>query len=173
MPSRTSLQNVVAAHCWPQLVKKLGLTQITRTLRSARSEPAYPSCNEDVFKAFSLTPLDRVKVVILGLDPYRDSQQAMGLAFSVSRTIRPHPLSLRNIFHELQTDLCIAPPMSGDLTRWAEEEDVLLLNRALTVPEDKTRDHLKVWKEFTRATIELLNDRDDDLVFLLWGKAGQ
>jgi len=124
-----------------------------------------------VFEAFRLTPFKRVKVVILGQDPYYRSGKAMGVAFSVPAGHRPHPLSLRNIMHAVQTDTGIAPAMSGDLTRWAEKEDVLLLNRTLTVREGSGGSHRGMgWAQFTREAIKLLNQRDErPVVFLLWG----
>ena len=123
-----------------------------------------------VFRAFRETPLNRVKVVILGQDPYPNPGQATGLAFSVPSSLRPHPLSLRNIFHELQSDLGVSPPMSGDLTRWAHE-GVLLLNQALTVRSREPNSHREGgwWTTFTRATIKLINAQCEPVVFLLWG----
>lgn len=134
---------------------------------------AYPSNPDDILKAFGLTPFKKVRVVILGKDPYPNPDQAMGLAFSVRPTLRPHPRSLRNIFHELQTDLFISPPWSGDLTRWAKEEHILLLNCALTVGQDRTP-HVQEWRKLTNHAIKLLNKRKGDpLVFLLWGEEAQ
>lgn len=124
----------------------------------------------DVFKAFRLTPFKEVTAVILGEDPYPNARHATGLAFSVPRTVRPHPASLRNIFHELQSDLCIAPAMSGDLTRWAVEEGVLPMNCSLTTGARKDREwHAELWRGFTDAAIKLLSDTRSNLVFLLWG----
>lgn len=123
----------------------------------------------DLFRAFELTPFSRVKVVILGQDPYHGAGQAIGLSFAV-RAGTAIPPSLRNIYTELKDDLG-APPKSpdGDLTRWAEQ-GVLLLNATLTVRAGQAGSHQgRGWERFTDAAIQALSDRREHLVFILWG----
>jgi len=122
----------------------------------------------DVLRALALTPRDDVKVVLLGQDPYHDEGQAHGLCFSVKPPTRPPP-SLRNIFRELATDLGIAPPDHGDLTRWGER-GVLLLNTLLTVVAHEPGSHKKRgWETFTDAIIARVNEAPRPVVFCLWG----
>ncbi len=125
-----------------------------------------------VFNALRLTPLDRVRIVILGQDPYHGPGQAMGLCFSVPRGVEQPP-SLRNIFAELQADLGLRPPATGDLTPWAER-GVLLLNSVLTVRPRSAASHAgKGWEQFTDRVIAELSARSDGIVFLLWGRYAQ
>jgi uracil-DNA glycosylase len=125
-----------------------------------------------VFSAFSHTPYDQVKVVIVGQDPYHGAGQAHGLSFSVPCGINPPP-SLKNIFKELQKDVGIAIPTSGCLSSWAKQ-GVLLLNATLTVRAGEPKSHHgKGWEQFTDAVIDLLATREDPLVFLLWGKSAR
>ncbi len=131
----------------------------------------YPH-SSDVFNAFNLTDLDDVKVVILGQDPYHGAGQAHGLCFSVREGIRPPP-SLLNIFKELEQDLGLALPDSGDLTAWAEQ-GVLLLNAVLTVEQASAGSHAnRGWETFTDAAIDALNRNREHLVFMLWGSYAQ
>ena len=121
-----------------------------------------------VFAALNTTPFLKVKVVVLGQDPYHKSGQANGLAFSVPKGVRIPP-SLRNIYKEIQTDLSLPPPSSGDLSSIAEQ-GVLLLNTCLTVEEGKAGAHSKKgWEQFTNKIIEVLSEKRENLVFLLWG----
>ena len=121
-----------------------------------------------IFNAFNLCPFDRVKVVIIGQDPYHEEGQAQGLSFSVNTGV-PFPPSLVNIFKEIELDLGTPMPSSGDLTRWAEQ-GVLLLNATLTVRAHQAASHQrKGWEEFTDAAIRALNAGRDHLVFILWG----
>ena len=121
-----------------------------------------------IFNAFNLCPFDRVKVVIIGQDPYHEEGQAQGLSFSVNAGV-PFPPSLVNIFKEIELDLGTPMPSSGDLTRWAEQ-GVLLLNATLTVRAHQAASHQrKGWEEFTDAAIRMLNAGRDHLVFILWG----
>ncbi len=121
-----------------------------------------------IFNAFDHTPFDRVKVVLLGQDPYHGPGQAQGLCFSVPAGI-PHPPSLVNIFKELQSDLGIPPPECGDLTRWADQ-GVLLLNATLTVRQNQAGSHQNHgWEQFTDEAIRQLSARRSGLVFVLWG----
>jgi len=121
-----------------------------------------------IFNAFNQTPLDQVKVVILGQDPYHGQGQAHGLAFSVQDGV-PLPPSLKNIFKEIKTDLGIDLPSSGNLTRWAEQ-GVFLLNSVLTVKQSTPGSHSKKgWETFTDSVIKVLSENKEHLVFLLWG----
>jgi uracil-DNA glycosylase len=125
-----------------------------------------------IFNAFSATPYEKVRVVILGQDPYHGPDQAHGLCFSVRRGVRLPP-SLRNIFQELSDDLAIPPPLHGDLTPWAEQ-GVLLLNSVLTVRAHEAQSHAnRGWEEFTDRVIEILGEKNENLVFLLWGGPAQ
>ena len=126
----------------------------------------------DVFRALDLTPLDRVRVVILGQDPYHGEGQAHGLCFSVKPGVRTPP-SLVNIYKELQSDLGIARAQHGFLEHWARQ-GVLLLNSVLTVEMARAASHQrKGWEGFTDAIIRLVNDRAEPTVFLLWGAYAQ
>ena len=121
-----------------------------------------------IFNAFNLCPFDKVKVVIIGQDPYHEEGQAQGLSFSVNDGVT-FPPSLINIFKEITLDLGKPMPTSGNLTRWAEQ-GVLLLNATLTVRAHQAASHQrKGWEEFTDAAIRALNARRDHLVFILWG----
>ena len=127
----------------------------------------YPP-GKDIFRAFALTPIDKVKVVILGQDPYHGEGQAMGLSFSVPDGVQAPP-SLRNIFKEISTDLDIKMSGRPDLTRWAEQ-GVLLLNSILTVRAGEAASHDNIgWQQFTDAVISYLSKNTRGLVFLLWG----
>ena len=131
----------------------------------------YPPGNQ-IFRALDHTPLEKVKVVVIGQDPYHGHGQANGMCFSVNEGIK-HPPSLRNIFKELHTDLGIEPPSSGDLTPWADQ-GVLLLNATLTVRKSQAGSHQnKGWELFTDRVIQVLNDSTEGLVFLLWGRFAQ
>lgn len=121
-----------------------------------------------IFNAFNLCPFDRVKVVIIGQDPYHEPGQAQGLSFSVPEGV-PFPPSLQNIFKEIQFDLGKPMPPTGDLTRWAEQ-GVLLLNATLTVRAHQAASHQRHgWEQFTDAAIRALNTERENLVFILWG----
>ncbi|MBJ9984997.1 uracil-DNA glycosylase [Acinetobacter sp. S40] len=131
----------------------------------------YPPSRQ-IFNALNTTPLDQVKVVILGQDPYHGPNQANGLSFSVQRGIALPP-SLRNIFHELQTDLGVPMSNHGDLTKWANQ-GVLLLNSVLTVEAGQPTSHQKRgWEEFTDHVIDVLNEQREHVVFILWGAYAQ
>jgi uracil-DNA glycosylase len=124
------------------------------------------------FAAFEHTPFDKVKVVILGQDPYHGVGQAHGLSFSVPQGVPPPP-SLLNIFKELQTDIGIPRPQHGSLNKWADQ-GVLLLNSVLTVREGQAASHQKRgWEEFTDQAIYALNEKREHLVFILWGSYAQ
>ncbi|MBB3226273.1 uracil-DNA glycosylase [Luteibacter sp. Sphag1AF] len=126
----------------------------------------------DIFAAFDRTPFDRVRVVILGQDPYHGAGQAHGLCFSVRPGVRTPP-SLVNIYKEIDRDLGFPPPRHGCLTAWADR-GVLLLNAVLTVEEGKANAHQgKGWEGFTDAAIEALNREREGIVFMLWGSYAQ
>lgn len=127
----------------------------------------YPK-GTDIFAAFDYCNFEDVKVVIIGQDPYHGVGQANGLCFSVHNGIA-HPPSLINIFKEIETDLGIAYPESGDLSKWAQQ-GVLLLNATLTVRAHEAGSHQrKGWEQFTDAIIQKISENKEDVVFLLWG----
>ena len=143
-------------------------TQLTESVRNEyRNNLCFPPAKL-VFNAFNLCPFDKVKVVILGQDPYHEQGQAMGLSFSVPEGIMLPP-SLQNIYKEIQNDLGKPIPTSGDLTRWAKQ-GVLLLNATLTVRAHIANSHQTLgWANFTDAAIEALNAHREHVVFMLWG----
>jgi uracil-DNA glycosylase len=125
-----------------------------------------------IFNAFEKTPFDKLKVVLLGQDPYHGAGQAMGLSFSVPKGVKPPP-SLVNIFKELNNDIGIPVSSSGDLTSWATQ-GVLLLNAALTVRSGEPNSHSKIgWHLFTDAVIKKISDEKKGIIFLLWGSFAQ
>jgi uracil-DNA glycosylase len=133
--------------------------------------PVYPP-GKLMFNAFDLCPFDKVKVVIIGQDPYHGPGQAHGLCFSVNDGV-PFPPSLVNIFKEIKSDVGTDTPRTGNLTRWAEQ-GVLLLNATLTVRAHAAGSHQnKGWETFTDAAIRLLAEERSNLVFLLWGAYAQ
>ena len=130
--------------------------------------PVYPPA-QDLLSAYELTPLETVKVVILGQDPYHEPGQAHGLCFSVRPGVEPPP-SLENIYQELKDDLGCRIPNNGYLVKWAKQ-GVLLLNTVLTVRAHRAASHHGLgWEQFTDATIKVLNEQDRPIVFLLWGR---
>lgn len=146
--------------------------QLTTFVRSEYStKTVYPPAR-NIFRAFDLCPFDKVKVVIVGQDPYHGAKQANGLSFSVNDGIALPP-SLKNIYQEIKNDLGITPSPSGDLTRWAKQ-GVLMLNSVLTVLANKPASHAgSGWEQFTDAVIQSLNDHRTHVVYLLWGKYAQ
>lgn len=125
-----------------------------------------------MFSSLSLTPLDDVKVVIIGQDPYHGPNQAHGLCFSVKEGVKPPP-SLVNVYKELVSDLGIEFPKTGYLEKWAKQ-GVLLLNAVLSVEDGKPQSHGNIeWQRFTDKIISELNNRKENLVFLLWGSHAQ
>lgn len=144
---------------------------LAQFLHQAYDEKTIYPPKKQVFRAFS-TDLNKIKVVILGQDPYHEAGQANGLAFSVSPSL-PLPPSLRNIFLEIQHDLNKPMPTSGDLSRWAKQ-GVLLLNSSLTVEAHLAGSHRgRGWEIFTDHVISYLNKTRPHLVFLLWGNAAR
>ena len=132
----------------------------------------YPPA-EDIFNAFHFTPLSKVKVMILGQDPYHNENQAHGLSFSVLPTQKDIPPSLVNIYQELHDDLGCYIPNNGYLKKWADQ-GVLLLNTVLTVRAHQANSHQgKGWEQFTDAVIEAVNAQDRPIVYMLWGRPAQ
>ena len=137
----------------------------------AAGQTIYPPGSQ-IFRAFELTPLDNLKVVILGQDPYHGPGQAHGLSFSVSAGV-PAPPSLKNIFKEIESDLGVKMSGYPDLEKWARQ-GVLLLNAVLTVRAGQPTSHSKVgWQEFTDAVIRYISDNCEGVVFLLWGNCAR
>ncbi len=142
------------------------LTANIRTQYSTKK--VYPPAG-NIFRAFDLCPFEKVKVVIIGQDPYHGANQANGLSFSVNDGIELPP-SLKNIYKEIHNDLGISPSPSGDLSRWASQ-GVLMLNSVLTVLANSPASHSGVgWEKFTDAVIQTLNAKRKHIVYLLWGK---
>lgn len=132
----------------------------------------FPAGNE-IFRAFDLCPPSKVKVVILGQDPYPTKGHAHGLCFSVNDKVKPLPKSLVNIFKELESDLSVQAPSNGDLSNWAQQ-GVLLINNVLTVKEGMPDSHSgKGWEKFTDAAIQQLAKSRLELVYVLWGAKAQ
>ena len=154
------------------LAEEFGKPYFESLVRFLHSEKAsgqkiYPPGSQ-IFRAFELTPLENLKVVILGQDPYHGPGQAHGLSFSVSAGV-PAPPSLKNIFKEIESDLGIRMSGYPDLEKWARQ-GVLLLNAVLTVRASQPASHSKIgWQEFTDAVIHYISDNCDGVVFLLWG----
>ncbi len=145
------------------------LTSFVR--REYQTKQCFPPAGQ-IFNAFDSCPFDKVKVVIIGQDPYHDVGQAHGLCFSVNDGVRIPP-SLENIYKEIQRDLGKPVPQSGNLQRWAQQ-GVLLLNATLTVEAHRPGSHQnKGWEELTDAAIMALNQRREHLVYMLWGSYAQ
>lgn len=145
------------------------MSTILSCLSNDRSEGKiiYPA-NDRIFNAFNACPLDKVKVIIIGQDPYHGPNQAMGLSFSVPRGERVPP-SLKNVYKELVTDMDFQVPDHGELTLWTQQ-GVFLLNAVLTVQHKSPGSHKKLgWQKFTDAVIVKLSEQKEHLVFLLWG----
>ena len=163
---------------WKQVLKeefeKPYFEQIVHFLKTekATGKTIFPS-GTNIFNAFNKTPFNKVKVVILGQDPYHGYGQAHGLSFSVLSGVKIPP-SLQNIFKEIKTDIGFEqPPNTKNLTHWAEQ-GVLLLNAALTVREGEPMSHAKFgWAQFTDAVIRTISDKKENVIFLLWGKFAQ
>jgi uracil-DNA glycosylase len=165
--------NVQIEESWKKLLQqefsKSYFENIVAFLKTekAQSKIIYPP-GSLIFNAFEKTPLNKLKVLLLGQDPYHGKGQAMGLSFSVPKGVRPPP-SLINIFKELYDDVGVPISSSGDLTPWAEQ-GVMLLNAALTVRGGEPNSHSKIgWHEFTDAVIKKVSDEKEGIVFLLWG----
>ena len=164
--------NVKIEESWRQHLgaefKKSYFVNLTRLVSEEYQNHACYPPEQFIFNAFNLCPFDRVKVVVIGQDPYHEPGQAMGLSFSVPEGI-PAPPSLINIFKEIEMDLGKPMPANGNLTRWADQ-GVLLLNATLTVRAHEANSHKRLgWTTFTNAAIKALSDQRDNLVFMLWG----
>ena len=132
-----------------------------------RNHVVYPDMY-DLYNCFRFTPFEKLRVVLLGQDPYHNVGQAHGLCFSVKDGV-PNPPSLENIFKELQSDIGCPKPKNGDLTKWANE-GVLLMNTSLTVREHQANSHSKCgWAWFTDSVIKLISEQKQHVVFILWG----
>ena len=158
-------------HLAPEFEKDYFI-KLTEFVRSEyQTTTIYPP-GRFIFNAFNLCPFDKVKVVIIGQDPYHGPGQAHGLCFSVNDGV-PFPPSLQNIFKEIQSDLGAPIPTSGNLTRWANQ-GVLLLNATLTVRAHQAGYHQRRgWEEFTDAAIRILAEQRENIVFILWGSYAQ
>ena len=161
---------------WQQhLVEEFDKPYFEALAAFVRSEYARTTCYPPgnlIFNAFNLCPFDRVKVVLIGQDPYHEPGQAQGLCFSVNDGVQ-FPPSLVNIFKEIQSDIGTPIPLSGSLVRWAEQ-GVLLLNATLTVRAHEAASHQRRgWEEFTDAVIKKLSSEREHLVFILWGSYAQ
>jgi uracil-DNA glycosylase len=168
--------NVRIDESWRQVLQpefdKPYFELLTNFVRNAyRTTQCFPPAGQ-IFRAFDLCPFNRVRVVIIGQDPYHDFKQAHGLCFSVQDGVRVPP-SLENIYKELNRDLGKPIPTSGNLTHWAEQ-GVLLLNATLTVEAHRAGSHQgKGWEELTDAAIQALNNQRENVVFMLWGSYAQ
>lgn len=158
------LKNEFSKSAFQQVVTHLKIEKMS-------GEIIYPPGSQ-IFNAFNMTPFEKVKVVILGQDPYHNPGQAHGLSFSVPDGVSPPP-SLLNIYKEIATDIGVTMPRQGNLEKWAER-GVLLLNAVLTVRVNEPASHSKIgWMEFTDAVIRHISDQKSHVVFLLWGKFAQ
>lgn len=169
--------NVKIESSWKEVLKneftKPYFQQIPLHLKTEKEQGKiiYP-LGSHIFNAFNTTPFDKIKVVILGQDPYHGAGQAHGLCFSVQTGVKPPP-SLNNIFKELQEDIGVNIPNHGNLTHWAEL-GVFLLNASLTVRASEPMSHAKIgWAQFTDTVIKTISDHKKNIVFLLWGKFAQ
>lgn len=168
--------NVKIAQDWKELLgaefEKPYFEQLTAFVKHEyTSQQIYPA-GANIFRAFDKCPVDRLKVVIIGQDPYHGPGQANGLCFSVGDGV-PYPPSLQNIFKEVAEDTQAQPPASGNLDRWAEQ-GVLLLNAVLTVRAHEAASHAgRGWETFTDAVVRAINERKQGVVYMLWGSYAQ
>lgn len=167
------LEDIAINEDWKEFLKtefyKEYFLRIKKHYTQAKAEQKliYPPAKL-TFNAFNLTPLNKLKIILLGQDPYHQPNQAMGLSFSVPNGVRVPP-SLVNIYKELEADLGIKPSKNGDLSKWARQ-GVLLLNSILSVEANKPASHSSWgWQDFTDAVIARLSEEKQGLVFLLWG----
>lgn len=165
------ISNDWAIHLKPEYSKPYYKELYLKINEEYQTQKIFPPA-EEIFNAFHMTPLSKVKAVILGQDPYHNDGQAHGLSFSVKPPVVPPP-SLVNIYKELEDDLGCKIPNHGYLTKWADE-GVLLLNTVLTVRAHQANSHRGIgWEEFTDAAIRILNEQDRPIVFILWGRPAQ
>ncbi len=170
------MKNVKIDSSWKQVLEKEFTKTywelLTTNIRNQyTTKKVYPPA-KNIFRAFDLCPFDKVRVVIIGQDPYHGARQANGLSFSVSNGVALPP-SLQNIYKEIHEDLGIKPSLSGDLSRWASQ-GVLMLNSVLTVLAGSPASHSSLgWEQFTDAAVQALNAKRKHIVYLLWGKYAQ
>ncbi len=171
------MSNVLIEQSWKAVLQaefeKPYFSTLTAHIKNdkANGKIIYPA-GANIFNAFELTPFTKVKVVILGQDPYHQPNQAHGLSFSVLPPTPPPP-SLQNIYKELVTDIGINYPTHGDLTNWAKQ-GILLLNSSLTVVDSQPMSHSKIgWEKFTDEVIQTVSQKLNHIVFILWGKFAQ
>ena len=146
--------------------------ELTRFVREEYANGTIYPAGKNIFRAFDKCPVDKLKVVIIGQDPYHGPGQANGLCFSVNDGVA-FPPSLQNIFKEISSDIGTPTPQSGNLDRWAEQ-GVLLLNAVLTVRAHQAASHAgKGWEQFTDAVVRIINQRKEGLVYMLWGSYAQ
>lgn len=166
------LNNVKIEKSWKEVLKDEFLSPYfdelkQKLIKAKQKGEVYPPSSL-IFNAFNLTPFEKLKVVIIGQDPYHGKNQAMGLSFSVPKGIKIPP-SLQNIYKEIYDDLHIQEPNSGDLTYWAKQ-GVLLLNATLSVQANLANSHSSFgWQKFSDAAIRQISDKKQNVVFMLWG----
>ena len=172
-----SLQELMPEGQWKDLLEKNFHAPYWKSLETKlqrewqQAHPIYPF-KENIFAAFDKTPFDKVKVVLLGQDPYHGEGQAHGLCFSVKPGVSLPP-SLVNIYTEMKRDLQITPPSHGHLSAWTEQ-GVFLLNSVLTVKAHQAASHQNMgWENFTDRVVEILNEKKEGLAFILWGSYAQ
>ena len=153
-------------------IKKEYMKSLSNFLKKERLAKTIFPIPSEVFNAFNLTKFEDVKVVILGQDPYHGVGQAHGLSFSVKKGVKPPP-SLQNIFKELESDLGVSRPTHGNLERWSSQ-GVILLNAILTVEKGQAGSHAnKGWEKFTDSVLKVINEKRNNVVFILWGRKAQ
>jgi uracil-DNA glycosylase len=160
---------------WKEILKEefdkdyfLKLSKFLKREYQQNTSKIFPKKSE-IFNAFNLCPLNNIKVVILGQDPYPTKGHAHGLSFSVKNDVRPIPKSLKNIFKELKDDIGVDKGENGCLTDWSRQ-GVLLLNTVMTVEESKPQSHYNIgWELFSDAVMRILNSQKNNLIYLLWG----
>jgi uracil-DNA glycosylase len=172
MASNTPLKKYLHSPSWNELLEsefsQPYMQSLEKKLQQDYSDKIIYPAKENIFSAFNLTPFENVKAVIIGQDPYHGPNQAHGLCFSVQKGVKIPP-SLVNIYKEIENDLGIKMPNHGHLVSWAEE-GVLLLNSLLTVEGGKPMSHKNYgWDKFTDRVIELINEKKENVVFMLWG----
>lgn len=178
MNSQTTFAPFILEQSWQKQLKeelsKPGILELAAFVEKeyiTAPVPIYPP-KELIFNAFYQTPFNQVQVLIMGQDPYHGPGQAHGLSFSVPKGVKPPP-SLQNIFKELEADLHVSKPNHGCLISWAQQ-GVLLLNATLTVRQGEPMSHHgRGWEEFTDAAVRKLEEREDPVIFVLWGKSAQ
>ena len=175
-PTRIQMADVRIAEDWKSVLKeeftKPYFDELVEFVKAEYASTTVFPAGRNIFRAFDKCPLDRLKVVIIGQDPYHGEGQANGLCFSVSEGV-PFPPSLQNILKEVHDDTGAAMPSSGELDRWAEQ-GVLLLNAVLTVRAHEAASHAgKGWERFTDAVVRAIAERKEGVVYMLWGNYAQ